>query len=255
VTLQQDDPRLALVRDTNAAFRRHAGPLRMHGFRTLQGLLSAPRLLGQAGRGRRPLQMAPEFQIPWLPPWRGLTAKPVHDNRDFAWTKLVREAAPAIRAELNAVRTAFQGARYDSGLNPKPWMTYYFYLEGRPVAEHLAACPKTAAVLSQLPHNSFHVCFSAIEPGGSLHAHTGPTNASLTCHLGLIDCAGARLWVGDTVVDYRDDEVFVFDDSYVHWVEHAGPRTRYTLMITFWHPELSWPERACMGRLVRFAPH
>ena len=122
------------------------------------------------------------------------------------------------------------------------------------MADHLAACPRTADVLLRIPHNSFHVCFSAIEPGGALLPHTGPTNASLTAHLGLIDCAGARLWVADTSVDYSDDDVLVFDDSFVHWVEHSGSRTRFTLMITFWHPELSAVERTLLRRVVRMAP-
>jgi len=149
---------------------------------------------------------------------------------------------------------SFLLARYASDQNPKPWTTFYFYLEGRPVAENLAACPRTAALLNKIPHNGFHVCFSAIEPGGSLDPHTGPTNASLTAHLGLLDCGGARLWVGDASADYRDGEVLVFDDSFVHRVEHAGARTRYTLMITFWHPELGAVERAFLSRVVRLAP-
>jgi aspartyl/asparaginyl beta-hydroxylase (cupin superfamily) len=149
------------------------------------------------------------------------------------------------------VRASFVRARYDSALNAKPWNTFYFFLQGRPVRENLAACPFTAAVLREIPHNGFHVCFSAIAPGGGLHPHTGPTNASLTAHLGLTDCAGARLWVAGESAEYRDGDVLVFDDSFVHCVDHDGGGLRCTLMITFWHPELTALERAFFRRVVQ----
>ena len=45
--------------------------------------------------------------------------------------------------------------------------------------------------------------------------------------------------------------MLVFDDSFVQWVENAGAATRYTLMITFWHPDLSWLERVFLGLVLR----
>lgn len=113
----------------------------------------------------------------------------------------------------------------------------------------MAACPKTAQVLAWIPHNGLHVCYSAIAPGGSLRPHTGPTNASLTAHLGLADCDGATLVVEDQSLEYGVGDVLVFDDSFVHWVEQAGSRVRHTLMVTFWHPELHALERGFL-RLV-----
>ncbi|GEP61914.1 hypothetical protein RSO01_90800 [Reyranella soli] len=72
-------------------------------------------------------------------------------------------------------------------------------------------------------------------------------------HLGLEGCAGSRVCVAGNSAEYRDGEVLVFDDSFVHWVEHAGTQMRYTLMITFWHPELTWPERIFLKQVVRTA--
>jgi aspartyl/asparaginyl beta-hydroxylase (cupin superfamily) len=163
----------------------------------------------------------------------------------------LRQAHGDIRRELSAVATAFRRAKYDSDANPLPWTAYYFYLQGRPVHEHLAACPKTAQLLARIPHNGLHVCFSALPPGGSLHPHTGPTNASLTAHLGLADCDGATLHVAGHALAYSEGDVLVFDDSFVHWVEHTGSRVRYTLMVTFWHPELHVLERGFLGLVLR----
>ncbi len=245
---------LSLVQDGFADFRRQVGRTRLGLLSVASHVCAGPRLIEQVLSGRRPASIVDHLQLPWLPIWPGLTAKPLHNHQSHPWTALLREASVDIRRELAAVRQSFHVARYESASRAKPWTVYYFYLEGRPIAEHLAACPRTAEVLRQIPHNGFHVCFSAIEPGGSLKPHTGPTNASLTAHLGLENCAGTRLWIADDSADYRDGEVLVFDDSFVHRVEHSGVHTRYTLMITFWHPELNTLERALLSRIVRMAP-
>lgn len=242
---------LPKIEASNADFRRGIGPFKIGLFRLASYLVAGPRLALAALSGRlQPSQPAP-FQWPWLPRWPALAAKPVHLDHDHAWTERVRAARHEILAEMDAVRAGFARARYDSDANPTEWNTYYFFLQGQPIAEHLAACPRTAALLDTLPHNGLHVCFSAIQPGGSLHPHTGPTNVSLTAHLGLRNCAGAKLFVGEQAIDYRDGEVLVFDDSFVHWVENSGTAVRYTLMITFWHPSLTRLERAFLSRALR----
>jgi aspartyl/asparaginyl beta-hydroxylase (cupin superfamily) len=200
-------------------------------------VLSAPRRLTARGR----FAPAPPLQMPWFPVWPGLASKPVHDPKDFAWTEVLRQAHADIRDEMLAVRERFGHAMYGSGA--KPWTTYYFYLKGRTFEDHLKECPRTAAALAELPLTRGHVCYAAIEPGGGLDPHVGPTNTSLTFHLGLANCAGARLFIADQVLDYRDGELIGFDDTFLHWVEHTGTETRYTLMVTVWHPDLSALER------------
>lgn len=244
---------LAKIEAGNADFRRNIGPLKVGLFRLASYLLAGPRLVAVTLSGGLQASRAGAFQWPWLPRWPALQSKPVHIDRDHPWTQRVRAAWHEILAEMDHVQAEFARARYDSADNPKEWNTYYFYLQGAAINEHLAACPRTAAILRTLPHNGLHVCFSAIQPEGSLHPHTGPTNASLTAHLGLRHCAGAKLWVGEQVVEYRDGEVLVFDDSFVHWVENRGVAVRYTLMITFWHPSLTLLERLFLSRVLRLS--
>lgn len=234
---------------TRAEFQRNIGAVKLGALGTAAQLLSLPRRLAGARRDGDT-----NLQRPWLPVWPALTAKPVHDPADFPWIKPLEDASHGILGELTRVRETFERARFDSDQNPTTWKTYYFYLQGKPIKEHLAACPIIRDLLTQIPHNGLHVCFSAIQPGGSLHPHTGPTNMGLTAHLGVENCAGSRLWVANQVLDYVDNKVFVFDDSFVHYVENTSPNVRYTLMITFWHPELSALERMLMGRLVSAFP-
>jgi aspartyl/asparaginyl beta-hydroxylase (cupin superfamily) len=244
------DTWLPRIRQTNLDFRAEVGQAKYGAVSLASQALAAPRTLRKMMAGRSP-QPRPELQCPWLPYWPRLTAKPLHSENDYAWTEVLRQANQDIRQELLQVQARFGLARYDSEFNPTRWHTYYFFLHGRPNTEHLAACPRTHKALEQVPHNGFHVCFSALEPGGSLHPHTGPTNASLTAHLGLLDCAGSSLWVGGETAQYRDGRVLVFDDSFVHWVDNVGSKRRYTLMITFWHPELSALERAFLSQVVK----
>lgn len=245
------DDWLKTVRAENAAFRAKTGVVKLALFRVVTCLLAVPRLLAKALRREGWASSTHDQQLPWLPLLPSLKTTPMRDLQDHPWTQRLGQALPEIKEELADVRRSFGLARYDSDLNPKRWTTYYFYLLGRPNREHLAACPRTAELLRQVPHNSFHVCFSAIEPGGSLHPHSGPTNGSLVAHLGLEGCTGARVWVAGKPADYGDGEVVVFDDSFVHWVEHTGTQMRYTLMITFWHPELTSLERLFLKQVVR----
>jgi len=253
--MQELEHWLENIRAGNAAFRNEVGSAKLALFNLASQLLAAPRILRKAMSGTSEPESPTDLQWPWLPRWPALTALPLHDSRQHAWTEYVRRACDDIREELFRVREVFARARYDSDLNSKQWNTYYFYLHGRANNEHLAACPRTAEVLSKVPHNGLHVCFSAIEPGGSLHPHTGPTNASLTAHLGLANCAGARIWVSGTAADYRDDKVLIFDDSFVHWVENGGVAIRYTFMITFWHPDLNLLERGFLRRVLGTVRH
>jgi aspartyl/asparaginyl beta-hydroxylase (cupin superfamily) len=236
---------LPRIQGANEGFRSSVGLKKLKALTLAAHILAAPRLLRDKRNER------PGLQLPWLPNWPGLTARPLHDPRDYSWSRVLTDASSDIRAELAAVCDDFERARYDSDHNEKAWQTYYFFLHGRPVPAHLAACPRTREALEQVPHNGFHVCFSALAPGGALHPHTGPTNASLTAHLGLRSCDETILNVGGKVASYRDNEVLVFDDSFVHWVDNNGEERRYTLMITFWHPELSAIEREVLHRVVQ----
>src|SRR5262249_22790062 len=106
----------------------------------------------------------------------------------------------------------------------------------------------------RIPTNKNHVCFSAIEPGGKLQPHTGPTNTSLTAHLGLANCEGTSITVAGETRPYEEGKVLIFDDSFVHWVEHLGSKIRYTLLITLWHPELNGVERTLLAALLAATP-
>jgi ornithine lipid ester-linked acyl 2-hydroxylase len=244
----QLEPWMERISARQRQIRAAIGPLKLAALRTAAGVLSAPRLLHARVQNE---SSSVRYQRPWLPKWPMLRARPIHSVSDYDWVATLQQAASSIRDELEQVYGRFRIAAYNSATNPKPWKTYYFYLNGKAIAEHLTACPITASLLTEIPHNGLHVCFSAIEPGGGLNPHTGPTNASLTAHLGLKNCDSCFLRVADETIEYQVDQVTIFDDSFVHSVDHKGSRTRYTLMITFWHPDLNRLERAVLRSLSK----
>jgi len=245
-------PWVERIKARRALVRQEIAPREVTLLMAASRVLSAPRRALKALRGVKETQS--EMQLPWIPAFAGLAPQPFHDPGQFPWVRALEASVDDIRNELHQVQRDFGRAAYDSDRNVKTWKTFYFYLNGRPVAEHLDACPKTKALLGQIPLNGLHVCFSAIEPGGVLQPHTGLTNASLTAHLGLEGCEGSAIWVAGEKRPYVERKVLVFDDSFVHWVEHTGRQVRYTLMVTFWHPDMNVFERAVLATVIKRAP-
>jgi aspartyl/asparaginyl beta-hydroxylase (cupin superfamily) len=245
-------PWIERIKARRQAVREDIAPREVNLLMFASKMLSAPRRLLKWLRGTK--QQQNDMQLPWIPEFSGLASQPFHDPRTFSWVQALEDSVAEIRDELHQVQRDFGRAAYDSDRNVKIWKTFYFYLNGKPVPEHLDACPKTKAVLAQIPVNGLHVCFSAIEPGGVLQPHTGPTNASLTAHLGLEGCDGTAIWVAGERRPYVEGKVLIFDDSFVHWVEHKGDQLRCTLMVTFWHPEMNALERALVATIFKKAP-
>ena len=246
------DKWLAVVDQEVRDFRKSMGPVALAGWAATASLLSAPRTLRKTMDPQQRSGADRHLQRPWLPLWPSLEARPIHDLQSHPWTEILRQASADIREELWQVCDDFSRSQYQADVRAEQqWNTYLFYSRGRPCLRHLQACPRTRDVLAQVPHNALHVCFSILEPGGTLTPHTGPTNTMLTAHLGLANCDKAELWVNGETARYRDDDVLVFDDSFVHWARNDGAEKRYTLMITFPHPELNLLERQLIRQSIR----
>merc|ERR1711963_856910 len=93
------------------------------------------------------------------------------------------------------------------------------------------------------------VIFSVLTPGTRLRPHCGPSNARLTCHLGIrVPCTleqGCRIRVAaDAPRGWQEGRCIVFDDSFEHEVFFAEadsaqpyPGERVVLLANFWHPD------------------
>lgn len=165
---------------------------------------------------------------------------PVLDSADFPWTKILRDAAPAIRSEAEAVLSALDAVPSLASVSPDhakiapmdQWRSFFLHGYGNPIPENLARCPATAAVLRELPRlNS--AFFSILKPGTHIPAHRGVTKGLITSHLGLFVPPGdrCRMRVDDRIVTWSEGQTLVFDDTYEHEVWNDTDETRVVLLV------------------------
>jgi aspartyl/asparaginyl beta-hydroxylase (cupin superfamily) len=161
---------------------------------------------------------------------------PFYDTAQFGWVAELERHWTEIRAELEYVlrdRSAipsFQDISVDQVdlSDDDRWQTYFLFGYGFEVAEHTAACPRTAELVSSVPGMKTAM-FSILQPGKHIPHHRGPYKGVLRHHLGLIvpepapDC---RIRVGDEIRHWTEGSSLLFDDTYDHevWNDTAGQR-------------------------------
>lgn len=214
------------------------------------GLLYEERAAAQAaidlglGIWRHPLQR-PEHFLP------ALATGPWHDAKAFPWCGPLERCFEAIRSELRAAQAQVGSwplvshgeLRLADGRGA--WSELVMLGPGSRSGRRL--CPETAKLLDGIPGAKAlaearagcgNAIFSKIDGRTHLRAHCGPTNARLTCHLGLEVPPGCRIRVGEETRTWSEGECLVFDDSWEHEVWNDSDSPRVVLLINFWHPSL-----------------
>jgi aspartyl/asparaginyl beta-hydroxylase (cupin superfamily) len=135
------------------------------------------------------------------------------------------------------------------------WSVYQLWHDSQPVAEHLDKCPKTAAVLAQLPLCQIEsyapgAYFSVLQPRTRLPPHTGTTNTRSIVHLPLIVPPGCAFRVGSQTREWRPGEAWVFDDSIDHEAWNDSDQVRIILIFDVWNPLLSQAEQDLVRALT-----
>lgn len=104
-------------------------------------------------------------------------------------------------------------------------------LQGNFMPENAAKCPKTTAIVQQIPGVNT-AGFSKLTPGCIVKPHKGFTDDVLRCHLGLVipegDCG---LKVEETVYRWEEGKAFIFDDRALHEAWNKTSLPRYILII------------------------
>ena len=128
------------------------------------------------------------------------------------------------------------------------WSVFYLWRDGKPVADHLRRCPRTAQLLAQLPLLDIAgyaptVFFSILDAKSHIPAHTGVTNTRVIVHLPLIVPPACRFRVGSTTREWRPGEAWVFDDTIEHEAWNDSDVPRAILIFDVWNPYLTAAER------------
>ena len=214
------------------------------------------------GRAEIQLQQPTNFYYPQLP------QRPFFEREDFAWVAGLEAAAPAIRAELEAVLATEEGlepyvaadpnrpAKRHALLGDPRWSAFHLYRGGAPVPENVARCPATMAALAQVPLPQIRgrapiAMFSVLRAGTHIPPHNGMLNTRLICHLPIIAPPGCRLRVGNEIRAVESGRVMIFDDTIEHEAWNDGDSTRVILLFEIWRPELDESEKAALTALFQ----
>ena len=146
----------------------------------------------------------------------GLTSKPWHDPKDFAWLPAFVEEAEAIRHEAETVllRHREQVETYHYvGLEGDFWKNFSFAKRHREITENLALCPTTAKLLRTIPgYPGFRdAMFSILEAGGRIRPHRDVSNVFLTLHLPLVVPGPGHIEVAGIRREWRYAEPLIFE--------------------------------------------
>ncbi|CDO34251.1 aspartyl/asparaginyl beta-hydroxylase domain-containing protein [Novosphingobium sp. KN65.2] len=177
----------------------------------------------------------------------GLTARPWHDPKEFAWLPAFVDAVDDLRAEAEAVllnhETRIEHYHY-VGLDGDFWRNFSFVKRHEEVPENLALCPGVAGLLKTIPgYPAFRdAMFSILGPHGFIRPHRDVSNVFLTLHLPLIVPPGGHIEVGGIRREWRYGEPLIFDSSYAHEAENSSTQPRIVLLVDFPHPELTKAE-------------
>jgi hypothetical protein len=206
------------------------------------------------------LQQPTSFFFPGLP------HRQFFDAGEFDWAPALTAAAPAIRAELDALIASGSGAqpyvqsdarRANRGhalLDDARWSAFHLIENGAPHPLNAARCPATLAALAQAPlpqiaGRSPMALFSVLQPHTHIPPHNGMLNTRLIVHLPLIVPDGCRLRVGNEERAVRAGELMIFDDSIEHEAWNDSDDGRVVLLFEVWRPELSAAERDALTTL------
>lgn len=157
------------------------------------------------------------------------------DAADFAWTRALEEAVPAIRTEFAALDERRLALWPELDLYNHGWKVFGLYAFGRRLDDNCARCPRLAGVLDGIPGLTT-AGFSVLAPGSVIKPHRGYTPTVLRCHLGVIVPALCGLRVGDEVRRWPEGRCLVFDDTVEHEAWNHGDHARVVVLLDFVRP-------------------
>jgi beta-hydroxylase len=120
------------------------------------------------------------------------------------------------------------------------WKRFYLKWYDAKHPSAAALCPKTVALLNQIPSVKAAM-FAELPPGGLLNPHRDPFAGSLRYHLGLVTPNDDRCYIDVDGIrhSWRDGKGVIFDETYVHDAYNKTDKNRIILFCDVERP-LIW---------------
>lgn len=117
------------------------------------------------------------------------------------------------------------------------WKRFYLKWYGDDLPSARQMCPRTVELLKQIPTVKAAM-FASLPPGARLVRHRDPYAGSVRYHLGLITPNDPACFID---VDgerhhWRDGEVVMFDETYIHYAENSTDKPRIILFADIERP-------------------
>ena len=196
----------------------------------------------------------PAYYIP------NLSAKPIWNKNRFNFVKTLENNFKEIEDDINDIEINKDKLNLMTKVNEKiydgKWNDLFFYSNGIRNNKTCKTFPKIAKIIDGIKElqgvNPGCVCLSFIYPGTKVLPHFGTSNNKLRLHLGIKNLEGSTLFVkgrskNKNVITHKlkweKGKVFIFDDSFEHWVENQSKKNkqkpRIILLADLWHPDLN----------------
>lgn len=125
------------------------------------------------------------------------------------------------------------GAYNDIGFNSffrTGWKRFYLKWYGQDLPSAQALCPRTVELVKSIPSIKAAM-FASLPPGSRLVRHRDPYAGSLRYHLGLFTPNSPQCYieVDGQRYHWRDGEVVMFDETYIHYAENTTQQQRVIL--------------------------
>lgn len=199
----------------------------------------------------------------------GLPQVQFQPRADLPWMTELEAAAPAMRAELEALLVEpdlfrpYVEKRADRpnsdtvGMIDNPdWSALYLWKDGVEQPDIARRCPRTLAALAdvplcRLPGRTPSILFSKLGAGARIPPHHGLINTRLICHLPLIAPPGSRFRVGSDIREWQEGQGWAFDDTVEHEARNDSGLDRTILIFDVWRPELTEEERHLVSAMFQ----
>lgn len=183
--------------------------------------------------------------------------KAVYSDDLFPWISTMENNWLDVREELEHLMNqvdlipCFQqiSERQKPITNDELWKTYFLYVFGHKVETNCQQCPKTTALIEQIPGLQA-AFFSILAPGKHIPIHRGKLKGLIRYHLGLKipkDTRNCKIEIDGQDYYWQEGKSLIFDDTYMHQVWNNTDEYRVVLFIDVDRPlafPMSWFAKA-----------
>lgn len=192
-----------------------------------------------------------------------IVPKYFYKTDDFRWTGLLEKNWLVVRDELMAVIdepaepipnknwSGIYPGYVKNEIYPTAWKTFDFLFFGIKHVFNSSRCPRTSELLKTIP-GLVSAQYSVMEAGTHILPHKGFTRMVLRCHLGLVipEVTQCGIRVGDTIKNWEEGRIIIFDDSFEHEAWNKSKKKRGVLMFDIANPSMNYSaEQICRYKI------